>query len=324
MLPLSLSMSPDVSSRPPASEQTACGHPEGFSAPGEFGLRGEQPRLQTSSSSSPSTPYSGRFAIEPYSSRQAPALPSCRDQLRAPRQLTQGGSRSSPDHGTRSPCPSCPLRSQKAHIHALCSASSRANSSSCRALQPCSRYVTAASTRAHRTQPMPSSPPSSFSFSFFSGPWLQRGLDLHCEHTLSMRRRSMSMILKPPAVPLGDVTFLRKTSEQEHHHGERVVALPEAPPRARLEVQMSSSSGSGTTPSSRSEPSSRLVTQALPGCSGRARNGLEHVSRRHDTLDFTVLVDDKRNRRVGLPELLQSFHAGQRLGHRRRAPRDCP
>ena len=31
-----------------------------------------------------------------------------------------------------------------------------------------------------------------------------------------------------------------------------------------------------------------------------ARNGLEHVPGRHDALDFAVLVDDKRNRRVGL------------------------
>ena len=29
-----------------SAEQTACGHPEGLHAPGEFGLRGEQPRLQ--------------------------------------------------------------------------------------------------------------------------------------------------------------------------------------------------------------------------------------------------------------------------------------
>ena len=83
------------------------------------------------------------------------------------------------------------------------------------------------------------------------------------------------------------------------------------------------SSDTGIRPSSSQTPS---VALARPGLGVRrdlqfAGDGFEQVARRHQALHHAVLVDHEHQPAGARAELLEQFHAGQRLGHEHRGLR---
>ena len=199
----SCSTSPDVSSRPPALQsRLPAATLKGFTRQASSGFEENSPVFKTSSSSSPSMPYSGRFAIEPYSLSSASLAVMPRPNSARPVQHRRKSFPRSLIARSRyaKPLPVCSALSRKP-ISTLVSASSRANSSNCLSkTRPCSHTppdATAASTTAapHATHAFFTAILLLLSLFFYSPrPSCFSAVLTFTASTLSMRRRSMSMI----------------------------------------------------------------------------------------------------------------------------------